>query len=201
MSQGNGALGARNSAVGSSGAQYGASPIKSFPSAPSPCSKMTRRLGLPPTADGREGPDRAAIIDQASRKPSSSWYRYRRSPPAVIRGGAGVTSDPTVTRLAPSPTGIFSLVTTVMAVVYPCFCTRREIQDEIARRGGAPPAQSGPPYPGTCPDLRGATTHREAVLWDRLRVAARPRSGARSGWPDRVGRRGRRRAASKGLRS
>ena len=30
-----------------------------------------------------------------------------------------MTSDPTVTRLAPSPTGIFSLVTTVMAVVYP----------------------------------------------------------------------------------
>src|SRR6516162_11439131 len=88
MSQGKGALGARNSAVGSSGAQYGASPIKSFPSAPSPCSKMTRRLGMPPAADGREGPDRAEIIDEASRKPSSSWYRYPRSAPAVILSGA-----------------------------------------------------------------------------------------------------------------
>jgi len=40
-----------------------------------------------------------------------------------------------------------------MAVLYPCFCTRREIQDEIARAGGAPHAQSGPPYPGTCRSL------------------------------------------------
>ena len=37
-----------------------------------------------------------------------------------------------------------------MAVVYPCFCTRREIRDEIARAGGAPHALSGPPYPRTC---------------------------------------------------
>jgi glutamyl-Q tRNA(Asp) synthetase len=40
-----------------------------------------------------------------------------------------------------------------MAVLYPCFCTRREIRDEIARAGGAPHAQSGPPYPGTCRGL------------------------------------------------
>jgi glutamyl-Q tRNA(Asp) synthetase len=37
-----------------------------------------------------------------------------------------------------------------MGMLYPCFCTRREIQDEIARAGGAPHAPSGPPYPGTC---------------------------------------------------
>jgi glutamyl-Q tRNA(Asp) synthetase len=37
-----------------------------------------------------------------------------------------------------------------MGVLYPCFCTRREIQDEIARAGDAPHAQSGQPYPGTC---------------------------------------------------
>ncbi|HKM69071.1 MAG TPA: tRNA glutamyl-Q(34) synthetase GluQRS [Stellaceae bacterium] len=40
-----------------------------------------------------------------------------------------------------------------MAVLYPCFCTRREIRDEIARAGGAPHGQSGSPYPGTCRDL------------------------------------------------
>jgi glutamyl-Q tRNA(Asp) synthetase len=40
-----------------------------------------------------------------------------------------------------------------MAVLYPCFCTRSEIRDEIARAGGAPHAQSGPPYPGTCRGL------------------------------------------------
>jgi glutamyl-Q tRNA(Asp) synthetase len=37
-----------------------------------------------------------------------------------------------------------------MDVLYPCFCTRREIQAEIARAGGAPHGDAGPPYPGTC---------------------------------------------------
>jgi glutamyl-Q tRNA(Asp) synthetase len=35
-------------------------------------------------------------------------------------------------------------------VLYPCFCTRREIQAEIARAGGAPQGEAGPAYPGTC---------------------------------------------------
>jgi glutamyl-Q tRNA(Asp) synthetase len=35
-------------------------------------------------------------------------------------------------------------------VLYPCFCTRREIRAEIARAGGAPHGPSGPRYPGTC---------------------------------------------------
>jgi glutamyl-Q tRNA(Asp) synthetase len=37
-----------------------------------------------------------------------------------------------------------------MGVLYPCFCTRREIQAEIARAGGAPQGEAGPLYPGTC---------------------------------------------------
>ena len=37
-----------------------------------------------------------------------------------------------------------------LGVLYPCFCTRREIQAEIARAGGAPHGDAGPPYPGTC---------------------------------------------------
>ncbi len=37
-----------------------------------------------------------------------------------------------------------------IGVLYPCFCTRREIKQEIARAGGAPHTQSGPPYPGIC---------------------------------------------------
>ena len=40
-----------------------------------------------------------------------------------------------------------------MGVLYPCFCTRREIRDEIARAGGAPQGEAGPVYPGTCRDL------------------------------------------------
>lgn len=35
-------------------------------------------------------------------------------------------------------------------VLYPCFCTRREIQEEIARAGNAPQGPDGPLYPGTC---------------------------------------------------
>lgn len=37
-----------------------------------------------------------------------------------------------------------------MGVLYPCFCTRREIQEEIARAGNAPQGPDGPLYPGTC---------------------------------------------------
>lgn len=37
-----------------------------------------------------------------------------------------------------------------LGLLYPCFCTRREIQEEIARAGLAPQGPDGPPYPGTC---------------------------------------------------
>jgi glutamyl-Q tRNA(Asp) synthetase len=43
-----------------------------------------------------------------------------------------------------------------LGVLYPCFCTRREIQAEIARAGGAPQGDLGPPYPGTCRHLAPA---------------------------------------------
>ena len=35
-------------------------------------------------------------------------------------------------------------------LVYPCFCTRREIQDEWARMGAAPQGPEAAVYPGTC---------------------------------------------------
>ena len=38
-------------------------------------------------------------------------------------------------------------------MLYPCFCTRREIQAEIARAGGAPHGAAGALYPGTCKRL------------------------------------------------
>jgi glutamyl-Q tRNA(Asp) synthetase len=38
-------------------------------------------------------------------------------------------------------------------LVYPCFCTRREIADEIARAVEAPHGPDGPIYPGTCRHL------------------------------------------------
>jgi glutamyl-Q tRNA(Asp) synthetase len=40
-----------------------------------------------------------------------------------------------------------------LGVLYPCFCTRREIQEEIARAGQAPHGPDGPLYPGTCKGL------------------------------------------------
>ena len=41
-------------------------------------------------------------------------------------------------------------------LLYPCFCTRRDIQAEIARAGGAPQGEMGAIYPGTCRDLSEA---------------------------------------------
>jgi glutamyl-Q tRNA(Asp) synthetase len=41
-------------------------------------------------------------------------------------------------------------------LLYPCFCTRRDIQAEIARAGGAPQGELGAPYPGTCRRLAPA---------------------------------------------
>src|SRR6266700_1207824 len=43
-------------------------------------------------------------------------------------------------------------------LLYPCFCTRRAIQAEIDRAGGAPQGDTGALYPGTCRHL--GTTER-----------------------------------------
>jgi len=50
-------------------------------------------------------------------------------------------------------------------LLYPCFCTRQQIQDEIARSAGAPhPAAAtggdGPRYPGTCRAIPRAAAER-----------------------------------------
>ncbi len=42
-----------------------------------------------------------------------------------------------------------------LGVTYPCFCTRKEIQEEAARSANAPHGPEGLLYPGTC---RGLTT-------------------------------------------
>jgi glutamyl-Q tRNA(Asp) synthetase len=41
-------------------------------------------------------------------------------------------------------------------LLYPCFCTRAEIQREIAAAGAAPHGPEGPAYPGTCRHLSAA---------------------------------------------
>ena len=64
-------------------------------------------------------------------------------------------------------------------MLYPCFCTRKEIQAEIARAGGAPQGEDGPIYPGTCKFLsheeRGAKIAAGAV---RVVVAPAPDEAA-----------------------
>ena len=61
-------------------------------------------------------------------------------------------------------------------VLYPCFCTRRDIQAEIERAGGAPQGELGPTYPGICRSL-GAAERAERLVTSasyalRLDVAA-----------------------------
>ena len=41
-------------------------------------------------------------------------------------------------------------------LAYPCFCTRREIQAELAAMAAAPQGPEGPVYPGTCRKLSAA---------------------------------------------
>jgi glutamyl-Q tRNA(Asp) synthetase len=41
-------------------------------------------------------------------------------------------------------------------LAYPCFCTRREIQDEWARMAAAPHGPEGPLYPGSCREIDDA---------------------------------------------
>jgi glutamyl-Q tRNA(Asp) synthetase len=43
-----------------------------------------------------------------------------------------------------------------LGLLFPCFCSRREIAAEVARMGLAPQGDAEPPYPGTCLQLRPA---------------------------------------------
>jgi len=49
-----------------------------------------------------------------------------------------------------------------LGAVYPCFCTRREIEEELANITHAPHGPEGPHYPGTCKRLSPA--ERDAKL-------------------------------------
>jgi glutamyl-Q tRNA(Asp) synthetase len=60
-----------------------------------------------------------------------------------------------------------------MGLTYPCFCTRKEIADEIARAGEAQHGPDGPLYPGTCRHLKDAALDRPHVLrLDAAKAAA-----------------------------
>lgn len=63
-----------------------------------------------------------------------------------------------------------------IGVVYPCFCTRREIDEEISRMAGAPQGPEGPHYPGTCKRL--SASERSARLAGGLPFSWRLNAGA-----------------------
>jgi glutamyl-Q tRNA(Asp) synthetase len=54
-----------------------------------------------------------------------------------------------------------------LGVLYPCFCTRKEIEAEIARAGAAPHGPDGPLYPGTCRTLDPAERRARLAAGER----------------------------------
>ncbi|MBB4266225.1 tRNA glutamyl-Q(34) synthetase GluQRS [Roseospira visakhapatnamensis] len=87
-----------------------------------------------------------------------------------------------------------------MGVVYPCFCTRAEIQAEIAASPSAPQGPDGPLYPGTCRRLdaaersaRLAEGRPHALRLDMAAALARATAAGPLLWHDRA--RGTQRAA------
>ena len=77
-----------------------------------------------------------------------------------------------------------------LGVVYPCFCTRREIREEVERSVNAPHGPDGVHYPGTCKRLSASerkvrfesgTTH----AW-RLNAAAAAECTGALTWRDRI---------------
>ncbi|MSO71307.1 MAG: tRNA glutamyl-Q(34) synthetase GluQRS [Alphaproteobacteria bacterium] len=73
-------------------------------------------------------------------------------------------------------------------LLYPCFCTRREIQDEIARAPSAPHGPDGPAYPGRCrvlaPVERAARIAAGEAYALRLDLAAALRRVGALRWHD-----------------
>lgn len=74
-------------------------------------------------------------------------------------------------------------------LVYPCFCTRKAILEEVARSGAAPHGPEGPIYPGTCRNLSEdeRLARRESDLPFSLRLdlaAALAQTGPLT-WKDR----------------
>jgi glutamyl-Q tRNA(Asp) synthetase len=76
----------------------------------------------------------------------------------------------------------------VLGVIYPCFCTRAEIDAEIARAGDAPQGEEGPVYPGTCRKLSREERARRAAAGEsfalRLDIARALESTGDLSWED-----------------
>lgn len=74
-------------------------------------------------------------------------------------------------------------------LLYPCFCTRKEIEAEIAAAGGAPQGPEGPLYPGTCRHLTTEETLERVAAGEahalRLDMAEAARRAGPLTWRDR----------------
>jgi glutamyl-Q tRNA(Asp) synthetase len=66
------------------------------------------------------------------------WLRLRRDGEAVRQSHRTAAYQSALVRLRD------------LGVAYPCFCTRKEIQDEWSAMAAAPQGPDGPVYPGTC---------------------------------------------------
>ncbi|MEQ8708151.1 MAG: tRNA glutamyl-Q(34) synthetase GluQRS [Rhodospirillales bacterium] len=78
-----------------------------------------------------------------------------------------------------------------MGLLYPCFCTRRDILAEVGASGSAPQGIDGPVYPGICRGLSSAEAeHRISsgvpYAWRLDMTAAMEQSGT-LGWTDELG--------------
>lgn len=76
-----------------------------------------------------------------------------------------------------------------LGVLYPCFCSRREIEAEVARSLSAPHGPGGPLYPGTCRALPAAEAARRRAAGEphalRLNVARATALAGSLRWRDR----------------
>ncbi len=77
-----------------------------------------------------------------------------------------------------------------MGLLYPCFCTRKDIADEVARAGHAPHGPDGVLYPGLCRSLpaaeRAARMAGGEAFALRLDMAAAIARAGRLDWHDRA---------------
>lgn len=75
-------------------------------------------------------------------------------------------------------------------LLYPCFCTRKDIADEIARAGHAPHGPDGPLYPGSCRALPVSARRARMAAGEpyalRLDVAAACAQAGPLHWHDRA---------------
>jgi glutamyl-Q tRNA(Asp) synthetase len=93
----------------------------------------------------------------------------------------GLAWEPPVLRQSERSLAYGAALQTLSAqgLIYPCFCTRKDIADEIARAGAAPHGAEGPLYPGLCRALSDAARQEKiaagvpfALRLDCARAAA-----------------------------